>query len=327
MIVVQQTLCIESKLLAEDLYTLIKSFDPQKWRSDLDQAARELLAAIEARLKKILAHQELWGDDRRLVALRDRLRVLAKQVNEFRARGDLSTKAASEWRAFLRRLRPTYQSIAASMRANEVDVANLRPANYKRNATHIFSGVMSMVLFHHVLTLNQTLWAAGGFAVVCWILETSRRYNHRINAFLMRLLGFIAHPHEHHRVNSATWFSTSLFFLAAFTPRLSATVALAVLTLADPMAGIIGRRYGTILIRAGRSLEGTAAFFVTGTLAAFFVLALYFPELSWGCALQLALVGAALGALAELFSWRVDDNVAIPVVVGIGVSLAGYLLL
>jgi dolichol kinase len=83
---------------------------------------------------------------------------------------------------------------------------------------------------------------------------------------------------------------------------------------ADPAAGIVGRRLGRIRLRARRSLEGTLAFLAAGTLAALASLTV-FHAIPWPERLMVALVGAAAGALAELFTTRLDDNLTIPLTV------------
>jgi dolichol kinase len=319
---VAHALCLDSKAVADDLYRLIRTLDPVSWRGELEAAARELLEAIERRLRRALDRSPPAGD-RRLQDLRRRMRVLAEIVGEFRARHDLSLSVDfSSWRTLLRRVRPAYQGIAGSLRANAIEVANLRPTNYKRNAVHALAGLGCLLLLQHVFSRTQTIWLTGGWALICWILEALRRRNARLNRGLMWTFEAIAHPHEHHRVNSATWFSSALLFLALLMPRMASSVALVVLAVADPLAGMVGRRWGRLPLRAGRTLEGTTAFVVAGTLAAFAVLSVYYGQLGWQANLQLAVAAALCGALAELFSWRIDDNLAIPVAVSLSVVLA-----
>ena len=93
-------------------------------------------------------------------------------------------------------------------------------------------------------------------------------------------------------------------------------VGVLVLGLADPAAALVGRRFGRTKLVNGRSLEGSTAFVVTAALAGLVLVRLYFPELGWGAALALAMGGAVPGALTELYSQRLDDNLTIPVAAG-----------
>ncbi len=73
-------------------------------------------------------------------------------------------------------------------------------------------------------------------------------------------------------MNSSTWCVTALFLLALFGTRLSQSLAVMVLAVADPAAALIGRRFGRTRLRDGRSLEGTLAFFAAGALSALAVM-------------------------------------------------------
>lgn len=330
MTAVKNVLCLEGKVIADDLYHLIRTIDRGAWRDDLEAAARTLLGRIETRLRAIMDRTgtDLIIRDRRIAALWMRLGTLAREVRRFCARHNLSASVSSRhWRTFLHRVSPIYQGIAASLRATEADVASLRPANHKRTLFHVASGLFSMLLFQHVLTGAQAIWVAGGFALICWMAELLRRSSNSASAAIMRIFNVVAHPREHHRIASATWFCTALFLLALTMPKMAATVALTVLTLADPAASLVGRRYGSILLRAGRSLQGTLAFTLTAAAASYGAMILYFPGIDPWIAGRLSVVAAVVGALAEFFSWRVDDNLSIPLSVGIAMTLCGWIML
>jgi glycerol-3-phosphate acyltransferase PlsY len=82
------------------------------------------------------------------------------------------------------------------------------------------------------------------------------------------------------------------------------------LSLGDAAAELGGKNFGRFKI-FHRSMEGTAAFFMVAFLIAFALLE------DW----RVALVGAVAGALVELFSFEVDDNLTVP----IGSALALWL--
>ena len=195
----------------------------------------------------------------------------------------------------------------------------VRPTNYARSAFHFGSAAVG---FAAVTLLHSRAWIVlppGIFALYAWTLEGARRLSPRLNDRLMRFYAPVAHPRERHHVNSATWFGTALVLLALFATRPGMIAGVAVLGVADPVAGLVGRRWGRHRIRAGRSIEGTAAFFVSGTLAAAIALACVGggggPSI-----FLLAPIAALSGALVELWSTRLDDNFTIPVAVGAVVS-------
>jgi dolichol kinase len=87
------------------------------------------------------------------------------------------------------------------------------------------------------------------------------------------------------------------------------------------VAGFVGRNWGKRMLRAGRSLEGSLAFFVAGTGAAAVTLALLGVG-SFGVVLGLAAVAALVGAVVEILSTRLDDNFTIPVAVAAVLTVA-----
>lgn len=203
---------------------------------------------------------------------------------------------------------------------------HLRPANLPRAVFHMSGGMAALAVIELLGTRPLLIAAAGSVVVAAWTMETTRRLDPRINDLLMTLFGAVAHPHERDKVNSATWYATALFILALFMPVAACAVAVVVLGFGDPMAAIIGRRFGRHKLVQGRSLEGSAAFLVSAAVTAFAALTIFHPEIGSVEALALAGVGAFTGMLAELFAKRVDDNFAIPLVSAVGAALVMMLV-
>jgi len=309
---VAHSLCIESGRLAHDLFALLQSIDPTRWKQDFEQAARARLARIRDELAAILDRHAPPLGDRRLTHLYERLQRLEALIERFWPRENLSAaRLATEWQQLRERLQPAYHALARGLDGLAVPVPALRPTNYGRSLFHLAMGIGCVVLVH-VLSEPVMVTTALGFALWCWIMEALRIHFKGVTRFYMWFLGRIAHPHEHYRVNSSTWYGSALAILAlCFSPPVAA-VGVIVLAVADPVAALVGRRYGRTRLRAGRTLEGTLAFVVSGALAALAVLLICYP--SWPLAVQLAVAatGGLGGALVELASGRLDDNLTIP---------------
>jgi dolichol kinase len=196
-----------------------------------------------------------------------------------------------------------------------------RPANYARNAFHVACAAFALACAALIKPRGWLLVPPTLFAVYAWSMEALRRLSPRVNDRLMRFYGVIAHAHERHRVNSATWYGTALVLLVAFGTRPGMMAAVAVLGVADPIAGFVGRGWGRRMLRAGRSLEGSLAFFVSGTAAAAVTLALLGVG-GTGYVLALGAAAGLVGAVVEVLSTRVDDNFTIPVAVAAVVTVA-----
>jgi len=200
-----------------------------------------------------------------------------------------------------------------------------RPTNYARSLFHCCAAAVGLFTVAFLPSHTGILLIAIAFAIYAWSMEVGRRVWPRLNDWLMRAYSRVSHPHERYRVNSATWYATALVFLALFATRPATMAALAVLGVADPVAGIVGRRWGTHVLRAGRSLEGTLAFVVTGSVVAALALLLA-GGLAPGQVAGFALLAGISGAVAELFATRLDDNLTIPLAVGASLTAATSLL-
>lgn len=97
-----------------------------------------------------------------------------------------------------------------------------------------------------------------------------------------------------------------------------AAIALTVMLISDTMAALVGKAYGTRKLYKNKSLEGTVAFFMSALL----INMLYEPIFHFTYAGVLACLAATL---AEVFEDKIelDDNLSIPLFVGITLSLLG----
>ena len=198
-----------------------------------------------------------------------------------------------------------------------------RPENIHRSLMHVLSGLIVLALIQTLPGMRELRMLAGGAALLAWSLELSRRYSPTMNRFCMWVFSKVSHPHETKQVNSSTWYTTALLGLTLFTSPMVASVAVAVLGFGDPAAALIGRRWGRHRLASGRSLEGCAAFVVAGFTAALGTLWLCYPDTLHSPGVALAAAGA--GAVAELLSRRLDDNLVIPLAAAGGALLAGAL--
>lgn len=303
-------LAVESQVVAEDLYRLIQVLDPANWSAQLEQVARARIQALRDRLGRLCAQR---ADQPKLRSLQESLFNVARILEDRATQRD--------WRATFERLQPAYEAVARRLHEVRIEVPELRQTNYSRSLVHVGFGFLALFLLH-TLTPTQIRWAISGVLLFAVVAETSRRFSQSANAALMKVFAPIAHPHEHHQINSASWYTLALAIIVFTTSQLACSLAVMVLGLADPAAALIGRRFGRTPLRHGRSLEGTLVFVAVGTVASLGVMAFLFPGLGTLPALGIGLVAGVAGALAELFSGRrLDDNFTIPVAVAAAVAL------
>lgn len=312
----------ESRRIVLELHALLVQLDPAQLREDFEGVARERLSRLSSRVQKLLQKTATHEGDAQASQLRQRLRALAGAMDELQRRKNWG----DELRRLRGRLNSAYASTATWLRAHAVDVPMLRPTNYARSIFHVCTGLTLLYLVLHVMTVRVQIWATIGYNAWVWGIELMRWKRPELVKKMMAPVSGLFHPHEHHSINSASWYGLAMFVLAVFVPTPHACVGLVTLAFADPFAALIGRRWGSIKIHGNRSLQGTSAFVVMGFTVSVALLSLYFPEMSWGLRLTCGIAAGVIGGLTELYSGRLDDNFTIPVAAGFASWAAAVLV-
>jgi dolichol kinase len=120
---------------------------------------------------------------------------------------------------------------------------------------------------------------------------------------------------EQVREAAMTPYAIAVLLTILSVPKLAAVIAIYTLAIADPLAAVVGIRFGRRRLTQNRTVEGSTAFFLaTVGIAA---LALFSGTDSPG--LTVAATAAVIGVAAagcELLPLRIDDNLTIPLFVG-----------
>jgi dolichol kinase len=243
-------------------------------------------------------------------------------------------ESISSGRPCLTELKSRYQTLCTEYEAALLEIrrtgfrswvggGHLKPINYWRNLFHAMNASIAFALYQWVLSREQALVILGAVAVPAIGLEVGRKFSPRLNAFLVdRVFGIISRPKERHTVNSATWYLISLILTCAFFPKEAVLLAILILGYSDPIASLVGKRWGATKVRGQKSLQGTLAFLVSATVATgtfAFVSGLEFSGWSAG----VWFLGVPLAATAaELFGDRIDDNFGILLAAGGVAALA-----
>jgi dolichol kinase len=115
--------------------------------------------------------------------------------------------------------------------------------------------------------------------------------------------------------------SLSLFFYK----RELAVISIMFLVFSDPISSFFGVLYGKDKILPNKSLQGAVAGFFTCYLITLFY-CMNVTEIS-SSLLIFAVLGGFIGSLSELVSaFNVDDNLTIPVLSGLGLTLVNYFI-
>ena len=146
--------------------------------------------------------------------------------------------------------------------------------------------------------------------------DLARIRSPRFNRWILRHFGSILRDEERDGFTAMPYFTSGAFLASLLYSPPVAKASLILLTFGDVSATMVGQNFGRI--RIGRkSLEGSAAFVLAGALAAILLSPLH------DLPLATIAIGALSGALIELVSTRVNDNLTIPVVTGGVMTLMG----
>ncbi|ASJ05591.1 diacylglycerol/polyprenol kinase family protein [Thermococcus barossii] len=134
----------------------------------------------------------------------------------------------------------------------------------------------------------------------------------------------ITRGHERYRVAAHIYFAAAAFIVVYFFPEEIAIGAIAVATVGDALAAIIGKTLGRHRFSNGKSLEGSLAYFISGVL-------ILYPLVGP----LLAVVGSLTGALVELYGFppggnpasQLDDNFSNQLAIAVALYLAGIISL
>ncbi len=133
------------------------------------------------------------------------------------------------------------------------------------------------------------------------------------DSFARKIIGSIIRQHElDGDFTGATYILASTCLTVALFAKPIAIAALAFIIVGDSFAAIIGRRFGRHRFFRNKTIEGSLACLV-GTL----LVAIVAPDLI----LPVALVGAVVAVLAEAFPFGTDDNVTVPILSGLIMTL------
>lgn len=157
--------------------------------------------------------------------------------------------------------------------------------------------------------------AIGAVALVTG--EVARFSIPAVNRWFIDWLGMLLKPREERQVTAATYLAvTSLVVLLLFDLPI-AGLALLYLAIGDPMAGIIGKRFGKLRWErwVHKGLGATSSKSVEGALA-FLAASLGIAALLWSKDIYLvfwpAAVGAAVAAVVEFLPIPLEDNATVP---------------
>jgi len=158
-----------------------------------------------------------------------------------------------------------------------------------------------------------------------FLVDLARFYHEPTRQWFFRWFGWLLRKHETDQAVKRFTGATNILFSAivcvVLFPKIITVNAFAILIVSDITSALVGRRYGRRRFLQ-KSLVGATAFFVSAV-----IVVLLAPKVE-GLALEygIGIVAAAAGAVIESLSTKMDDNITVPLGIGL-VMWALYALL
>lgn len=197
-----------------------------------------------------------------------------------------------------------------------------------RRLWHIFGGlslpIAGLLAPHHIF-----LAALVSITIAAVIMDIVRLRSPRVNQWFVISFRTLLREREISRLNGGTYFLIAASIVFILCDKSIAAIALAFVAVGDPVAGMIGERWGKLRVSPegedsssfarfprnlrfrgtrGKSLEGSSACFV-----ACLVIGVILGGITH-VALWVVVVGAICATIIEFLSLVVNDNLSIPLV-------------
>jgi dolichol kinase len=222
-----------------------------------------------------------------------------------------------------------------------------------RKLFHAFAGSAIAYGFVSVLSRKESLAVVLALFLITLPFELGRLVSPKLNALVLKVMGPLMRQNEIKEPSAQLYYFLGLLFVVLFLPRTLAIQSILILAWMDPVAGLVGVRYGrrtwsdtlsSFLVDGrkipidfgGKTLEGSfagfCAAFAAGTLAWTGPWAMYMGpsgNMIWPSATVIftfSCLGALVAVIAEAWPSQWDDNAKIPFWCGIVLYAASTIL-
>jgi len=204
----------------------------------------------------------------------------------------------------------------AAAPAGSAPSATRRDLQLGRRLFHLANGVATATLYAFFFTHEQVIHIFGTIACIVYIVDRVRiAYPEVVARHASWVNRLLVHAEEQARESAMIPYAIAVLLTILTVPKAAALVGIYTLAIADPLAAVVGIRYGRRRIAQDRSLEGSLAFLAATLVIAVLVLG------RGSDAPALAIAGASImialvAAVCEALPLRIDDNLTIPLFVG-----------
>lgn len=188
-----------------------------------------------------------------------------------------------------------------------------------RKLTHMGALVIPGGYYILGLSKGEMLAILIPVSILALFADISRLRNWRFwkLSFCQKLLAPMVRKHEEDGdFSGATYILLSFCLTIGLYTKPIALTAITFIIVGDTFAALIGRKVKSLRFYKNKTIAGSI-----GCLAGMVMVAFLAPILISGIDLQVALAGAVIGTVFEAFSFGIDDNVTVPILSGLFMTL------
>ena len=188
------------------------------------------------------------------------------------------------------------------------DVPKSDPMPAPRLHRRVFHVVTTSAVALMALGLDREVMIiiTGSLTGVAVALEIGRWRFSALNGWFQARFGVLMKQSESSAVLGSTYMAAASLIVYLFFEKELAILALMYIAVGDPLAGVLGKRFGRVKI-GSKSVEGTVAFAMGAGAVGCGMVAGGLDVPYW-----VALGGAGVGAAMELLPSPLDDNLTVP---------------
>ncbi len=192
-----------------------------------------------------------------------------------------------------------------------------------RKFWHVGTGITGLVVYHAARVDQMHMGKFLLLLSLCtFLIDTLRLRSALIKRIMIPIMSPFMRDCERESYSGLPFYALGVGLSLLIYEEKIAVLSIMFLVFSDPISSYFGIKFGKDKLVGNKSLQGTMAGFVT----CYFLALFYSLSSAGGVAdsfniLAFSLIGALIGAAAELFSTRVDDNLTIPLFSGLGLTL------
>lgn len=189
--------------------------------------------------------------------------------------------------------------------------ASRKDLQIPRRLFHMFNGSLAATAYLIFFDHSQMIFFIGAFASSLYITEQIRVNYPEASQKMLFVTKYIIRAEEALQESAVVPYAIAILLTIITFPKILAITAVYTLALADPMSALVGIKYGKRRIVKHKSLEGSAAFFVTTFMITFTLFGVAYDDMM-GKAFVVSLLLSITTTIFEMIPLRLDDNLTIP---------------